>query len=369
MSIHSSYMKRALSLARKGEGLVSPNPMVGAVIVRDGVIIGEGWHKAFGEAHGEVEAIRSAQGDCAGATLYVTLEPCCHYGKTPPCTEAIIEAGIVEVYYAAPDPNPMVAGKGHRQLELEGIRVNRGPHEEEARDLNRAFFHFITTGKPYIIAKYAMSLDGKIATATGESQWITGIESRLEVHRLRNIMDAILVGADTLIADNPQLTTRIPGENCRHPCRIILDSHGRVPLNANVFDPSIPGETIVASTSAMPETHRALLEARGVTVLTQPEDENGSVSLDALLDELGKKGIATLMVEGGAKVLGSFLTGHHIQETWTFVGGKLIGGEKAPSPFGGEGIPQLAQALNAQIAETVILGSDVLIKTRIRRGV
>ena len=367
MSSHEGMMQRALELARLAEGRTSPNPMVGAVIVRDGQVLGEGFHEYAGGAHAEVRAIQEA-GDCLGATLYVTLEPCCHFGKTPPCTDAVIKSGISEVFYAVPDPNPQVAGKGHRQLELAGIKVQRGPCESEARELNRFFFHYIITGRPFVIAKYVMSMDGKIATTTGESQWITGPESRMAMHQLRNVIDAILVGADTIIADNPQLTTRIPGSACRHPARIILDSSGRIPLSADVFDPGLPGETLVATTESMPEEHRTRLEARGVTVMVLPMNETGRVLLEPMLEELGKRHMVSLIVEGGPQMLGSFLTNGLIQESWAFIGGKMLGGRKAPSPFSGEGIERINHAPLTEINETRIIGNDILIRSTIRKG-
>ena len=368
MSMHEVFMKRALELARKAEGDTSPNPMAGAVIVRDDQIIGEGYHRACGQPHADIEAMNDVKdGDCRGATLYITMEPCCYYGRTPPSTDALIDAGIAEVYYAVPDPNPMGAGKGHRQLELAGVKVQRGAMEDEARELNRDFFHYITTGLPYVIAKYAMSMDGKIATASGDYQWVTGLESRLAVHGLRDLVDAVLVGADTIIAYDPQLTTRTPNKNGRHAKRVVLDSTGRIPLDAKVFDPKLPGETYVAAVQLSVD-HQARLEARGVEVIMMPGDQHGQVSIEALLQELGRRKVMNLMVEGGSHVLGSFLESGHIQETWAFIGGMLIGGAEAPSPIDGDGVERISQALVTEVLSTEVFGNDILIKSRIKKN-
>ena len=292
-------MQRALKLARQGEGWASPNPVVGAVIVNNGQIVGEGYHHRAGGPHAEVEALQAAGQAAQNATLYVTLEPCNHYGRTPPCTEVIIAAGITEVFYAVNDPNPDVAGQGHQRLAAAGIRLHRGPCTNEARHVNRFFFHYITTKRPYVIAKFAVSLDGKIATHTGHSQWITGEASRLESHWLRHACDAILVGANTAIYDDPQLTTRLPEKPVSHPVRIVLDSKGRVPLNLHLFESTLPGTTLIATTSRATADRLDALHQRGVETLILPARENGWVNIEYLLIELGKREITSLIVEGG----------------------------------------------------------------------
>jgi len=345
---HMRLMQRALDLARRAEGRTSPNPLVGAIIARDGQIVGEGYHRRAGLPHAEIEALRMAGEAARGATLYVTLEPCAHYGRTPPCTDAIIAAGIVEVYYAVQDPNPLVSGQGHARLEASGITVHRGLCEAAARKLNRPFFKYVATGKPYVTAKFAMSLDGKIATRTGDSRWISSAASRQQVHSLRNVTDAILVGAGTVLADDPALTTRLPPDHDdvpHHPLRIVADSRGRVPLSARVFDPELPGQTVLATTKATSVAHCRALEARGVEVWTLPSDDHGRVALPALLDRIGRCGLLTLLVEGGSTILGTCFAEHLVDRVWLFLAPIIIGGQTAPGPVGGQGVATLAQAI------------------------
>lgn len=360
------FMRRALALAEQARGRTSPNPMVGAVLVKDGRIVGEGYHRRAGEPHAEIEALRAAGEDARGATLYVTLEPCCHYGRTPPCTNALIAAGVAEVHMAMLDPNPRVAGKGRAALEAAGIRTTVGLCEDEARALNAAFIKWVTTGRPLVIAKFAMSLDGKIAAHTGDARWISGETSRIYAHHLRNEVDAILVGVQTVLADNPRLTTRLPSAtDVRHPVRIVLDSRGRAPLDAEVFQPTLPGRTLVATTSAMPASHRAALEAQGVDVLVCPS-VHGRVALPALLDELGKREITSLLVEGGGTVLGSFFDAGLVDEVVAFVAPMVIGGEHAPQPVGGHGVARVADAWRLDDLRVERLGDDILVRGRVR---
>lgn len=353
-----TYMRRALALARRAEGRTSPNPAVGAVIVKDGRVVGEGYHHRAGAPHAEIEALRAAGDSARGATMYVTLEPCAHYGRTPPCVAAIIAAGVAEVCYAIIDPNPRVNGKAHAQLEAAGVVVRRGPCEDEARELNRPFFKHVMTGRPLVTAKFAMSLDGKIATRTGDSYWISNEASRRRAHELRNITDAIIVGAGTVIADNPRLTTRLSPlslqrrkggaeepADIRHPLRIVADSRGRALLMAGVFDPALPGKTVLATTAAAPSSHCAELTARGVEVWTLPADRYGRVSLPALLDEIGRRGMLTLLVDGGSELLGAFFAEKLVDRVWAFIAPIIIGGRNAPGPVAGPGIEALAQAI------------------------
>lgn len=361
-STHINYIRHALALARLAEGRTSPNPLVGAVIVKNGQVVGEGYHHRAGEPHAEIEALRAAGDSARGATIYVTLEPCAHYGRTPPCTEALIAAGIAEVYYAVGDPNPRVNGKGHAQLEAAGVIVHNGPCEDEAHELNRPFFKHMMTGRPFVTAKFAMSLDGKIATRSGDSRWITNSASRQRAHQLRNVTDAILVGAGTVLADDPQLTTRFDSDDIRHPLRIIADSRGRVPLSAQLFDPTLPGQTVVATTDATHPAHCADLSARGVEVWRLPSDAQGRVSLTALLDEIGRRGMLTLLVEGGSELLGAFFCEGLVDRVWAFVAPLIIGGRDAPGPVGGTGMEQLSQAIHLCRLETETLDGDVWIR-------
>lgn len=366
-SSHEYYMRRALALAARGEGYTSPNPMVGAVVVRDGVVVGEGYHRRAGEAHAEVEALGQAGDAARGATLYVTLEPCNHFGRTPPCTAAILHAGIRQVFYAVQDPNPRVSGSGHRCLQAAGVEVFQGPCTPEARALNRFFFHYITTRRPYVVAKFATSLDGKIATHTGESKWITGPAARGRGHALRQSCDAIAVGVNTVIADNPSLTTRIPGlDRPSHPQRFVLDSRGRAPLDATLFTGALPGKTTVATTRAMPATHRAALARQGIDLWELPADAQGRVALHALLAAMGERQIMSLMIEGGSQLLGGFVAAGLVDEVWAFMAPLIIGGSGAPGPIGGSGFDTLAHALRLETESAEWVEGDLLVRGRVR---
>lgn len=365
---HERFMRRALALAKQAEGFTSPNPMVGAVVVQNGRIVGEGYHHYAGGAHAEVMALADAGEAARGATVYVSLEPCNHFGRTPPCTQALIDAEVAAVYYAVADPNPRAKG-GHQTLEAAGIATSVGLCEAEARHLNRFFLRHVQHGCPYIIAKFAASLDGKIATRTGHSQWITGPDARQTGHGLRQAVDAILVGADTVVLDNPQLTTRLPNGKPSHPLRVVLDSQGRVPLDAHLFDPNLPGQTLVATTSAMSNEKRDALEARGVWVWEMPVAKNGrSVNLPALLSKLGEHNIQSVLVEGGGTVLGSFFDEGLVHEAWAFVAPMIIGGAGAPSPVNGFGPATLDHAWRLADVETEAVGKDVLVRGRVAYG-
>ncbi len=355
------YMARALELAARARGRTSPNPMVGAVLVKDGEIVGQGFHLRAGEPHAEIFALRQAGKRARGATLYINLEPCCHYGRTPPCTEALIQAGVAEVRMAMEDPNPLVRGKGRAALEAAGIRTFVGEHEAQARQLNEAFIKYITTGRPFVTVKFAMSLDGKIATSTGESRWITGKAARQRAHELRDVSDALCVGVNTLLADDPRLTTRLDKPDVKHPLRVILDSQGRAPLAARVFDPALPGKTIVATTQTMSAPHRTALEAQGVEVWVLSSDDQGRVDLAALLDRLGERDATTLLVEGGGEVLASFFEKRLVDKVLAFVAPLIIGGHDAPTPVRGAGAPRLADALRLEQVSVERVGEDVLI--------
>lgn len=363
------YMRRALELARLGLGRTSPNPAVGAVIVRDGRVVGEGYHQKAGTPHAEIHALRAAGEAARGATLYVTLEPCCHYGRTPPCTEAIKGAGIRRVVAAMADPNPKVAGGGFQDLRRAGIEVETGLLEDEARRLNEAFIKYITTGRPWVTMKVAMTLDGKIATRTGASRWITGPESRLKAHELRDTHDAVLVGIGTVLADDPALTTRLPGNRGRDPVRVILDSRLRIPLTAKVLHLPSSAPTLVATTAAAPAEVRERLQAMGVEVLIFPE-EDGRVAWEPLLAELAGRQLTSILVEGGAGVNASALACGVVDKVVTFIAPKIFGGLAAPGPVGGEGVATPGEAWQLEGMEATPCGDDVMLSAYLvkRRG-
>jgi diaminohydroxyphosphoribosylaminopyrimidine deaminase/5-amino-6-(5-phosphoribosylamino)uracil reductase len=330
------WMQRAVELAECGRGCVEPNPLVGAVVVRDGRMVGEGWHERYGQAHAEVNAFAAAGAAARGASLYVTLEPCCHHGKTPPCTDAILRAGIQRVVVAMLDPFPQVAGQGAAILRAAGVTVDCGVLEAEARRLNAPYLTLVEKGRPYVLAKWAMTLDGKIATRTGESQWISNEESRRRVHQLRGRMDAILVGIGTALMDDPQLTARPPGP--RTAMRIVLDRQCRLPLSTQLARTARTVATLVATTSAAPPEAIAALEAQGCEVLRLAD-------LESLLAELGRRRMTNVLVEGGSGVLGSFLDARLIDEVHVFLASRLIGGAAARTPIGGLGVEKVSQAL------------------------
>lgn len=358
-------MEKALELARLGLGRTSPNPAVGAVVVRDQKIVGEGYHQKAGTPHAEIHALRAAGDLAQGATLYVTLEPCCHYGRTPPCTEAIKASGIRRVVIAMPDPNPKVAGKGIRELKEAGIEVEVGVLAQEAQRLNEAFSKYITTGLPWVTMKVAMTLDGKIATRTGASRWISCEASRQKVHELRNTHDAVLVGIGTVLADDPLLTTRLPGG--RDAVRIILDSRLRLPLEAKVINPASSAPTWVATTDKAPVEKRKELEKLGVEVLVLPSEE-GRVSWPALLKTLGEREIMSVLIEGGAEVNASALANGVVDRVIAFIAPKIFGGREAPGPVGGMGVSQPYEAWELEQVEVHPSGADIMITGLVKKG-
>ena len=354
-------MERALALASKARGRTSPNPLVGAVIVRDGEIVGEGYHQRAGEAHAEIHALNQAKELAAGATMYVTLEPCCHWGRTPPCTESVIRAKLTNIFVAMKDPNPQVAGNGIRQLEEAGIRVQVGLCEAKSQQLNEVFIKYITTQCPFVILKSAISLDGKIAAASGESQWITSEASRLKGHELRAQVDAILVGIGTVLQDNPSLTTRLPEETNQDPIRIVVDSHGRTPLDAKVFNPASNATTLIAVTGNAPSEKIKALKSVGAEVLTIEEKE-GRVCLRGLMQKLGQKEITSVLIEGGGEINAAALQTGIVDKLMFFIAPKLIGGKDAPGPIGGAGVARLAEAFELRDVKTTQVGVDFLIE-------
>jgi diaminohydroxyphosphoribosylaminopyrimidine deaminase/5-amino-6-(5-phosphoribosylamino)uracil reductase len=336
------WMARALELAERGRGAVEPNPLVGAVVVRDAKVVGEGWHEGFGQAHAEVNALLAAGEATRGATLYVTLEPCCHYGKTPPCTEAVLRAGIRRVVAAMRDPFPQVAGRGCQVLREAGLDVIVGLAEVEARRLNAPYLKLLNTGRPYVHAKWAMSLDGKIATRTGDSKWISSETSRKRVHALRGRMDAIVVGIGTALADDPMLTARPPGP--RRPVRIVLDGEARLPAQARLVQTATTEPTLIVTAVECPESRVRSLQALGCEVLSLPS-VGGRPNLAGLLDELGRRRMTNVLVEGGSEVLGSFLDAGAIDEVHVDVAPILIGGRQGKTAVGGIGVDRVADAL------------------------
>ncbi len=360
MSHATSYMERALSVARQALGTTSPNPAVGALVVKDHTVLGEGFTLPPGQDHAEVVALKQAGEASRGASLYVTLEPCCNYGRTPPCTHAIIAAGISEVHVAAKDPNPRVNGRGAAELEAAGIRVYSGEQEEEAGELYEAFARHINTGMPFVTAKFAMSLDGKIATHTGDSKWITGAPARSYGQEMRRACDAIMVGANTIMRDNPQLTSRDDGGRPleRQPLRVVLDSKAGTPPDARLLQE--PGHTLIAATEPPEDRVAALLDA-GAEVLRLPSTRAGRVDLCALLETLGARGVVSLLVEGGGTLLGSLFDLGLVDKVAAFIAPAIIGGLSAPSPVGGAGSALMSQVVRMELRRVERIGEDILV--------
>ena len=356
------YMDRALTLAKLGEGFVNPNPMVGAVVVREGKIIGEGYHKAYGLPHAEVEALRNCGSGVEGAQLYVTLEPCCHIGKNPPCTQVIIESGIKKVVVGSLDPNPKVAGKGIQILKEHGIEVITGVLQKECEDLNKVFFHYIQKNEPYIIMKYAMTMDGKIATATGESKWITSQGARKRVHEDRHRYMGIMVGVGTILQDDPSLDCRYR-EGGDDPIRIICDTHLRTPITAKIVTTASQQTTIIGTSCKDREKWEPYIEA-GCDILFLDKGEHG-IDLRELVAKLGKRGIDSVLLEGGSTLNGSFLTAGLVNKVQCYIAPKIFGGQKAISPVGGVGIGLPKDCLRLSPPKIEVLGEDVLLESEV----
>jgi len=333
-------MRRALELAERGRGHVEPNPLVGAVVVHDGQVVGEGWHEKFGQAHAEINALAASGDAVRGATLCVTLEPCCHHGKTPPCTDAIVRSGIRRVVAAMEDPFPQVAGRGAEALRAAGLAVEFGICAELARRQNAPYLKLVTAGRPYVHAKWAMSLDGKIATRTGDSKWISNEASRRIVHGLRGRMDGILVGINTALTDDPLLTARPPGP--RVATRVVLDSKGRLPLHSHIVRTARDEPTLIATTADAPEPAIQILRDHGCDVIVLTADAAGGPEISLLLKELGRRRWTNLLVEGGAAILGSSFDAKLIDEVHAFIAPCLIGGTGARTPIGGAGVEAIA---------------------------
>ncbi len=354
-------MAQALALARLALGEVSPNPAVGALVVNSGEIIGQGYTQPPGSDHAEIVALKQAGIRARGGTMYVTLEPCCHFGRTPPCSQAIIEAGIRCVHIAVLDANPQVSGRGKEELDKAGIKVHLGEHEAEAARINEAYNKFITRGIPFVTAKFAMSLDGKIATRSGDSKWITGEESRKRAHQLRYINDAVMVGVNTIVIDNPRLTVRCSttgGTSRKQPMRVVVDGKGNTPPGARIFNE--PGRTILALGIPVQQRSRETFTRVGAEVMELPVSE-GRIDLKRLLELLGKKNVTSVMVEGGGTLLGSFFDSNLVDKVIAFIAPIIIGGQDARISVAGRGFETVADSLKLNDTNIESIGEDLVI--------
>jgi diaminohydroxyphosphoribosylaminopyrimidine deaminase/5-amino-6-(5-phosphoribosylamino)uracil reductase len=353
------YMAKALELARKGLGYTNPNPIVGALLVKEGKIIGEGYHQCYGGPHAEINAFRNATEDVQDAVMYVTLEPCSHYGKTPPCVNTIIEKKIKKVVIAMKDPNPIVAGRGIQILRNHGIEVVTGVLEKEAQKQNEVFIKYITYQQPFCVLKTAMTLDGKIAAYTGDSKWISDETSRKIVHQLRHRFSSIMVGIGTILADDPLLTTRLEGQDGKDPIRIIIDTYGRIPLNAKVLQ--LPGQTILATTQQADREKLKTIEKMNTEILITPM-KNQKVDLSYVVQYLGQQKIDSILLEGGSTLNYSALNEGIVDKIICFIAPKIIGGEKSKTPVGGQGKPYMKDAFLFKNMTIVKLENDFMIQ-------
>lgn len=361
--MEEKYMRHAIELAKKGIGHVNPNPLVGAVIVKDGRMIGEGYHARYGDLHAERNAFASLTEDASGAEMYVTLEPCCHHGKQPPCTQAVIEHGIRKVYVGSDDPNALVAGKGIRQLREAGIQVETQVLKEECDALNPVFFHYITTGTPYVVMKYAMTLDGKTACYTGASQWVTGEKAREHVQETRNALTGIMVGVQTVIQDDPSLTCRLSGG--RNPIRIVCDSHLRTPLDSRIVKTAGEVPTILATISQDVDLIKRYQEMQLQVLVTREKEDR--VDLADLMHQLGEKKIDSILLEGGGTLNQSALDAGIVQHVQAYVAPKFFGGQGKYSPVTGTGVDMPEQAWRCSNLQVSRFGEDVLLEYDVAR--
>lgn len=353
-----NYMDLSITLAKKGMGLVNPNPYVGAVIVKNGKIIGEGWHEIYGGCHAERNALNNCRESPKDATMYVNLEPCCHHGKTPPCTSAVIQSGISKVVIGCLDPNPLMSGKGAAILRQSGIEVVTGILKEKCIELNQVFFHYIQTKTPYVVMKYAMTMDGKIATANGESRWITGIKARENVHKSRNQYSSIMIGAGTVIADNPSLTCRIDGG--RNPVRIICDTNLSTPLESVIVATAKEVKTIIATACDNQEKQKPYLDC-GCEIYNIPL-KNNHIDLNQLMHQLGKSGIDSVLLEGGSTLNFSALQSKIVNKVQVYIAPKFFGGIQAKTPVGGIGIHETCKCFLLKNEKITWLDKDILIE-------
>ena len=363
MENHEKYMQMALELAKKGTGFVNPNPLVGAVIVKKGVVIGEGWHKKYGELHAERNALASCTESCDGSDMYVTLEPCCHFGKTLPCTEAIISNRIKRVFIGSDDPNPKVSGKGAALLRAHGIEVFTGILKNECDKINEIFFHYITCKTPYVILKYAMTADGKIAAVSGESKWISSETSRERVQETRKRTAAVMVGIGTVLADDPELTCRL--ENPGVHIRIICDSSLRIPVDSKILQTADKAPVIVATVSD-DQDKCSIIESCGAKVI-RTSSENGRVNLSELMKILAEEySIDSILLEGGSELSFSAFRSGIVNKVQVYIAPKIFGGISAKSPVGGDGVNVPAQAFMLGTPEIIKIGDDVLLEYKVR---
>lgn len=363
----AKFMGRALEIAAKGSGYTNPNPLVGAVIVKEGRIIGEGYHEVYGGNHAEVNAINNAVEDVKGSTMYVTLEPCSHYGKTPPCAKALVEKGIKKVVIGLKDPNPLVSGKGIEILKSNGIEVVVGVLEDQGKKLNEIFLKYITTKTPFCVMKTAMTLDGKIAATTGDSKWITGEISRKYVHNLRHKLSGIMIGVGTVIADDPLLTTRVDFIGGKDPTRIIIDSSGRMPLEAKVLNLKSNAKTIIATTEKAHKDKIRALEEKGAEIIITSIKNNG-VDLRELMKKIGEMNIDSILLEGGSKINYSALEAGIVDKVNAFISPKIVGGDTAKTPVGGEGKKYMKDAILLKDTEIHHFGDDIMVEGYVIRG-
>ena len=361
------YLRRALDLADRAVGRVSPNPAVGAVVVRDGLIVGEGFTQPPGQAHAEIVALSAAGSRADGADLYVTLEPCAHHGRTPPCTDAIIAAGIRTVHLSVIDPFPAVNGRGVDRLRQADVGVEIGEHAADAARINAAFFHHVRMGRPYVTAKWAMTLDGKIATHAGDARWVTGPEARLLVHLERDASDAIVVGVGTVLADDPQLTVRLEPKEIRRPprhvppWRIILDSQAHTPLTSRLITQNTDRRTLILTTTAAAAERVDRLRAAGTEVIVSPA-RDGHVDLDAALAEMARRGAIRILLEAGGELAGGFFESRLVDRVLAFVAPQLVGGRDAPTPLGALGFSRLADAARLRNVTVQTVGPDLMVE-------
>ena len=367
--IDEKYMRLALHLAKRGMGKTNPNPMVGAVVVRGRDIVGRGYHHQAGEPHAEILALQEAGEKARGATLYLNLEPCDHFGRTPPCTRAILDAGIGRVVAGMKDPNPLVSGRGIQRLKRAGIKVDVGILEKQCRELNAPFCKHITNRTPFVTLKAAVSLDGKVATKSGDSRWVSGEVSRAYVHRLRSTTDAVMVGIGTVLEDDPLLNVRLPGiKNARHPLRIIVDSRLRIPFHSQIVRTAEKYRTLVATTRVASIFKIERLKKTPVEVIVVKSDADGRVNLKALMKELGRRGILSILLEGGPTLNASALREKVVDRVLLFMAPRIIGGEKAPGMIGGGGSLRIRDTQPIKILKIRRVGPDLMIEGALFSG-
>ena len=360
------YMEKTLKLAKKGEGYTTPNPLVGALVVKDGEIVGKGYHKKAGEPHAEVYALNQAGKNAKDATLYVNLEPCCHFGKTPACSLKVIKSGIKRIVVAMEDPNPLVAGKGIRQLEEAGIEIEVGVLEKEAKILNEIFIKYITEGLPFIYLKSGQTIDGFLATSTGDSRWVTNKKARLYGHKLRHKVDAILVGVNTVLNDNPRLTTRLDDKKGIDPIRVVLDSKLKTPVNANIINQNSESKTIIATTSDYnKDKYNQLKTIDNLEIIIIEQNIEGRIDLEKALEILAKQDITSILVEGGGTINYSFLHKGLADKLYAFIAPKLLGGNDGIYAYNGQGVKKMDNAFELSDIQFEMIGDNILITGKI----